>query len=165
MNSRWNTTEAYDLSLYEVQQPVPERSSRTVPPQKPKKMTRKAAEKALARRLLACAVLTVAFLSMVLYHNVAIVEIGDEIRSEADLLADLKNEYSYLTGRLTTRTAIEVDQYAAAQGLCKVQSYQVNYIRLDTAEQAVRTAEAPTGSFLESLIDRMDTVLEYLRIK
>lgn len=165
MNSQWNTTEAYDLSLYEVQPAAPARTPKTAPPRKQKNMTRKAAEKALARRLLACAVLTVAFLSMVLYHNVAVVEIGDEIQSQADLLEDLQNEHSYLIGRLTTRTAMEVDRYAAVQGLCKVQDYQVNYIRLNAAEKAVRTAEAPTGSLLEGLINRMDTVLEYLRIK
>lgn len=59
----------------------------------------------------------------------------------------------------------EVDSYAAARGLCKMQDYQVSYIRLNDTDVAVRTEAAPSGSVLESLMNGMDTALEYLRIK
>ena len=36
---------------------------------------------------------------------------------------------------------------------------------LNDTDVAVRTEAAPSGSVLESLMDSMDTALEYLRIK
>ena len=36
---------------------------------------------------------------------------------------------------------------------------------MNDADVAVRTEAAPSGSVLESLMDGMDTALEYLRIK
>ena len=70
-------------------------------------------------------------------------------RTQNDLYAALQDEYSYLSGKLTAKTAQEVDSYAAAQGLCKVQDYQVSYIRLNDTDVAVRTEAAPSGSVLE----------------
>ncbi len=164
MNSRWNSTEAYDLSMYDAPvQPV----KRVQPAPAPKLRTKseRAQQIARNRRIFACAVLVVAFLSMVLYQNVSTIELGNEIQTQNDLYAALQDENSYLNGKLTTKTVQEVDSYAAAQGLCKVQSYQVSYIRLNDADVAVRTEAAPSGSALESLMDSMDTALEYLRIK
>ena len=159
MNSRWNSTEAYDLSLYEVPA-EPAKRPQPVPVAKNKAQSRKAAQRGAMRRLTACAVL-----ALVLYQNVSTIELGNEIQTQNDLYAALQDEYSYLSGKLTAKTAQEVDSYAAAQGLCKVQDYQVSYIRLNDTDVAVRTEAAPSGSVLESLMDSMDTALEYLRIK
>ena len=164
MNSRWNSTEAYDLSLYEVPA-EPAKRPQPVPAAKNKAQSRKAAQRGAMRRLTACAVLVVVFLAMVLYQNVSTIELGNEIQTQNDLYAALQDEYSYLSGKLTAKTAQEVDSYAAAQGLCKMQDYQVSYIRLNDTDVAVRTEAAPSGSVLESLMDSMDTALEYLRIK
>ena len=98
-------------------------------------------------------------------QNVSTIELGNEIQTQNDLYAALLDEHSYLSGKLTARTAQEVDSYAAGQGLCKVQGYQTTYIRLNQADAVTRTQAAPSGSLLEQLIDRMDTALEYLRIK
>ena len=117
------------------------------------------------RRIFAVAVLVVALLAIILYQNVSIIELGNEIQTQNDFYAALQNENSYLNGKLTAKTVQEVDSYAAAQGLCKVQSYQISYIRLSDADIAVRTEAAPSGSALESLMNSMDTALEYLRIK
>lgn len=164
MNSRWNSTEAYDLSMYEV--PVqPVKRVQSAPAPKSKAKSERALQIARNRRIFACAVLVVAFLSMVLYQNVSTIELGNEIQTQNDLYAALQDENSYLNGKLTAKTVQEVDSYAAAQGLCKVQSYQVSYIRLNDSDVAVRTEAAPSGSALESLMDSMDTALEYLRIK
>lgn len=164
MNSRWNSTEAYDLSLYEVPAESAKRPQ-PVPAAKNKAQSRKAAQRGAMRRLTVCAVLVVVFLALVLYQNVSTIELGNEIQTQNDLYAALQDEYSYLSGKLTAKTAQEVDSYAAAQGLCKVQDYQVSYIRLNDTDVAVRTEAAPSGSVLESLMDSMDTALEYLRIK
>lgn len=164
MNSRWNSTEAYDLSMYEA--PVqPVRRVQAAPAPKSRAKSEKAQRIGYNRRIFACAVLVVAFLAMVLYQNVSTIELGNEIQTQNDRYDALQDEYSYLVGKLTNKTAQEVDSYAAAQGLCKVQSYQVSYIRLNDADVAVRTEAAPSGSALESLVDSMDTALEYLRIK
>ena len=164
MNSRWNTTEAYDLSLYEIPA-EPVRKPQPAPALRKKAKTQKAVQRSAMRRLAVCAVLIVVFLAMVLYQNVSTIELGNEIQTQNDLYAALLDEHSYLSGKLTSKTAQEVDSYAAAQGLCKVQDYQVSYIRLNDADVAVRTEAAPSGSVLESLMDGMDTALEYLRIK
>ena len=164
MNSRWNSTEAYDLSLYEapvqpVKRPQPAPAAKTS-----RAAAKKAMQKTALRRLTVCAVLVVVFLALVLYQNVSI-ELGNEIQTQNDLYAALQNEHSYLTGKLTAKTVQEVDSYAAARGLCKMQDYQVSYIRLNDTDVAVRTEAAPSGSVLESLMNGMDTALEYLRIK
>ena len=164
MKSNWNTSEAYDLSMYETVA-APVRTPQPVPPAPKKRRDPAVAQRAAVRNLLTCAVLLVAFLAMVLYHNVSVVELGDEIQTQRDNLVELENEYSYLYGKLTARTITETGGYAATHGLCKVQNYQVTYIRLSESDQVVRTENAPTGSFLESIMDRMDTVLEYMRIK
>ena len=165
MNSRWNSTEAYDLSMYEVPAAPVKRQPELVPPKKAKTQSKKAAQRSAMRRLTACAVLVVVFLALVLYQNVSTIELGNEIQTQNDLYAALQDEHSYLSGKLTARTAQEVDSYAAGQGLCKVQGYQTTYIRLNQADAVTRTQAAPSGSLLEQLIDRMDTALEYLRIK
>ena len=164
MNSRWNTTEAYDLSLYEIPA-EPVRKPQPAPALRKKAKTQKAVQRSAMRRLAVCAVLIVVFLAMVLYQNVSTIELGNEIQTQNDLYAALLDEHSYLSGKLTARTAQEVDSYAAGQGLCKVQGYQTTYIRLNQADAVTRTQAAPSGSFLEQFIDRMDTALEYLRIK
>lgn len=165
MNSRWNSTEAYDLSLYEV--PVqPVKRPQPAPAAKTSRAAaKKAMQKTALRRLTVCAVLVVVFLALVLYQNVSTIELGNEIQTQNDLYAALQNEHSYLTGKLTAKTVQEVDSYAAARGLCKMQDYQVSYIRLNDTDVAVRTEAAPSGSVLESLMNSMDTALEYLRIK
>ena len=165
MNSRWNSTEAYDLSMYEVPAAPVKRQPELVPPKKAKTQSKKAAQRSAMRRLTACAVLVVVFLALVLYQNVSTIELGNEIQTQNDLYAALLDEHSYLSGKLTARTAQEVDSYAAGQGLCKVQGYQTTYIRLNEADAVTRTQAAPSGSLLEQFIDRMDTALEYLRIK
>ena len=161
MNSRWNSTEAYDLSLYEapvqpVKRPQPAPAAKTS-----RAAAKKAMQKTALRRLTVCAVLVVVFLALVLYQNVSTIELGNEIQTQNDLYAALQNEHSYLTAK----TVQEVDSYAAARGLCKMQDYQVSYIRLNDTDVAVRTEAAPSGSVLESLMNGMDTALEYLRIK
>lgn len=167
MNSYWNTTEAYDLSVYEMTAAPARQKPQAVPvdPRAQRRAAQKAAEKTMARRLVACAVLIVVFLGMVLYQNVSVIELGNEIQQQNELYASLVDEHSYLSGKLTASTTREVENYAAAQGLCKVQDYQTTYLRLNDADAAIRTAEAPTGSAIEDLMDGMDTVLEYLRIK
>lgn len=170
MRTEWNSTEAYDLSLYEEAPARIRKEKIAEPAAAPKSTVRKkvsaqAAARTLTRRMVACAVLTIALLGLILYHNVSVIELGDEIQSQRDVLVSLQNEYSYLSGKLTTRTASEVDNYAAAKHLCKVEDYQVAYIQLNNADQAYRTQDAPTGSLLESIMDGMDTILEYLRIK
>ena len=108
MNSRWNSTEAYDLSLYEVPA-EPAKRPQPVPVAKNKAQSKKAAQRGAMRRLTACAVLVVVFLAMVLYQNVSTIELGNEIQTQNDLYAALQDEYSYLSGKLTAKTAQEVD--------------------------------------------------------
>ena len=120
MNSRWNTTEAYDLSLYEIPA-EPVRKPQPAPALRKKAKTQKAVQRSAMRRLAVCAVLIVVFLAMVLYQNVSTIELGNEIQTQNDLYAALLDEHSYLSGKLTARTAQEVDSYAVGQGLCKVQ--------------------------------------------
>lgn len=169
MQNSWNTSEAYDLSMYEMEVPTPVRKRPAPQPIKGKKadprQRRISAQKALSRRLVTCAVLTLLFLGMLLYHNVTVVELGDQIQSSTEKLSALEAEYSYLCGKLPGQNASDVENYAAENGLCRVQPYQVSYISLKSGDQAVRTEHAPTGSLLESMMNRMDTVLEYLRIK
>ena len=105
MNSRWNSTEAYDLSLYEVPA-EPAKRPQPVPVAKNKAQSKKAAQRGAMRRLTACAVLVVVFLAMVLYQNVSTIELGNEIQTQNDLYAALQDEYSYLSGKLTAKTAV-----------------------------------------------------------
>ena len=92
MNSRWNSTEAYDLSLYEapvqpVKRPQPAPAAKTS-----RAAAKKAMQKTALRRLTVCAVLVVVFLALVLYQNVSTIELGNEIQTQNDLYAALQNE-------------------------------------------------------------------------
>ena len=166
MQYSWNTSEAYDLSMYETEETAPARRPHPAADKKTEhRLKVKAAQRTLSRRLVVCGVLLVLFLAMLLFHNVAVVELGDSIQSAAEELSVLESEYSYLCGKLPGQNSSEVEDYAAANGLCKVQPYQVSYISLSEGDQAVRTEHAPTGSPIEALMNRMDTVLEYLKIK
>ena len=64
MNSRWNTTEAYDLSLYEIPA-EPVRKPQPAPALRKKAKTQKAVQRSAMRRLAVCAVLIVVFLAVV----------------------------------------------------------------------------------------------------
>ena len=54
MNSRWNTTEAYDLSLYEIPA-EPVRKPQPAPALRKKAKTQKAVQRSAIRRLAVCA--------------------------------------------------------------------------------------------------------------
>jgi len=167
MQGQWNATEAYDFSVYEDRiRKISEAPDIKAVKSRTKKKGRKAALS--SGSVFLCGIFLVAFLVLTIYNNVAMIELGEELRMANEELAALQEESSVLAGKLASvYNAQSVKEYAGTElGMGKIDSRQICYIDLEGEEMIVRTKYAPDGSDVtEVLTSSVDTILEYLKIR
>ncbi len=106
----------------------------------------------------------VAALSLVLYNNVILTELTDEINSYRKLYDDYVTENILLTNQLETKMSLRnVEAQAKAMGLAQVEPYQIEYIDRCEGDKIVLTAHSPVDTEAQ-LADGLSAVMEYLRI-
>jgi len=148
MNPRTGS-EAYDFDLFEERKPTLEE----VPVAKKKAVKRSSR---IQGRLRVGAVLSVSavfilIISAILYTRVQINEVSNQAAAQAEQLKAVQSETVQLTNDLASKTsAKEVDDYAAAQGMHKVDSGQIRYISIGSGDSVQVLQDKKTG-LLEQL--------------
>lgn len=146
----------YDLSRYEV----PEAASRpnlTVRTSKPKR-------RASPFMLFCCTVLTVALVSISIYTNVVMIELGDQLNQRTAELEALKSETVLLQSKLESATSVKaVEEYATTNlAMGKVDKFQITYVQLGGSDKIEKTDKAPDRTPGQQMMKWLREVVEYL---
>lgn len=152
MNTPIHGSEAYDLSLFEER---PARSLKVVKPSA--KAQREARRRQRIQTVLNTAVtllvvtVVCAVVGLMIFNRVKITEINDQIIQKQEELGILQSESIRLSGELAAQTSAEqVDAYAAANGMQKIEGYQLQYITVDAGDK-LEVADNGEQDFFESV--------------
>ena len=118
-------------------------------------------------RLLCCCALLVALISLAIYNNIVMIELGDQLNERKTRLEELESQSVVLQSKLESQTSAQtVENYASAQlGMGQVDSYQVTYVTLDGEGAIFRTDKAPDKTPAQVLLRGFDSLLEYMKLK
>lgn len=152
MNTPSHGTEAYDLSLFEER---PARSLKVVKPSA--KARREARRHQRIQTVLNTAVTLLvvtavcAVVGLMIFNRVKITEINDQIIQKQEELGILQSENIRLSNELAAQTSAEqVDAYAEANGMQKIEGYQLQYITVDAGDR-LEVADNGEKGFFESV--------------
>lgn len=141
-------TEAYDLSLFE------ERPARLKVMKPTKKAIREQRRRQRVQSVLNVAVTMLvvtavcAVVGLMIFDRVKITEINDEIIQKQETLDILESETIRLSNELAAQTSAEqVDAYAAANGMQKIDSYQLQYITVEAGDKLEVADNGEQGLF------------------
>jgi len=141
-------TEAYDLSLFEER---PARLEVVGPTKKQQKVNRRAVRLQSIVNVAVTLLVTTAVCAVValmIFNRVQITEINDEIIQKQETLDILESETVRLSNELATQTSAEqVDAYAAANGMQKIDNYQLQYITVEAGDKLEVADEGEEGFF------------------
>ena len=152
----------YDLSRYEEaqrqRQPQPQQPNLTVRVSRPERHIS-------GFKLFICLALTVALVSLSIYTNVMMIEMGDAIGQKAKELEQLKNETVVLQSKLESATSIKnVEEYATTSlNMGQVEKYQLTYIQLDDGDKIEKTNKAPDKTPEQRIKNAAQKMVEYLK--
>ena len=141
-------TEAYDLSLFEER---PARLEVVGPTKKQQKVNRRAVRLQSIVNVAVTLLVTTAVCAVValmIFNRVQITEINDEIIQKQETLNILESETIRLSNELATQTSAEqVDAYATANGMQKIDNYQLQYITVEAGDKLEVADEGEEGFF------------------
>ncbi len=145
-------SEAYDLSLFEEH---PARSLKVVKPSKKEQKEQRRRQRRQSVLNVAVTMLVVtavcAVVGLLIFNRVKITEINDQIIHQQEELEILESETIRLSNELAAQTSAEqVDAYAAANGMQKIDSYQLQYITVDAGDK-LEMANSGEQGFFESI--------------
>lgn len=145
-------SEAYDLSLFEER---PARSLKVVKPSKKEQKEQRRRQRRQSVLNVAVTMLVVtavcAVVGLLIFNRVKITEINDQIIHQQEELEILESETIRLSNELAAQTSAEqVDAYAAANGMQKIDSYQMQYITVDAGDKLEMANNGEQG-FFESI--------------
>ena len=102
-------------------------------------------------RFILCLILLVALISLAIYNNIVMVELGDQLSDAKAQLEALKSE------EVTLRSKLE------SQG--KADKYQMTYLNLAGEGAIRRTDKAPDKSPTQVLLRGFDNLMEYMKLR
>ena len=118
-------------------------------------------------RLVCCVALLVGLISLAIYNNIVMVELGDQLNAQKAQLQELQSQSVVLQSKLESQNSAQnVETYASAQlGMGRVDKYQVTYVTLDGDGAIFRTDKAPDKTPAQVLLRGFDSLLEYMKLK
>lgn len=149
----------YDLSQYEYQY-----EDRSVQRPTLTVTERKEEKKGLSKyRVFFCGLLLTAIVSLVIYSNGVVVELGDQITMAANELQVLQEEQTRMQTSIdTTATTGMIEEYAQTRlGMGKAADYQITYVQSEMSDGVSLFSKNTTGGVLLSTYYRF---LEYMKI-
>lgn len=148
MQTPTHGSEAYDLSLFEER---PARLKAVKPTKKAvKEQRRRQRIQSVINTAVTMLVLTAvcAVVGLMIFDRVKITEINDQIIQKQEELDILESETIRLSNELASQTSAEqVDAYAAANGMQKIDSYQLQYITVDAGDKLTVADDGEQGFF------------------
>lgn len=116
-------------------------------------------------RLLLCVAMVVSVLSLTIYNNVAMIELGDRVNQQSATLAQLSAEGEILRSSLDNAISLsEVADYTAQHMLMgKAEDYQITYITLSEGDKVKRTTKTPDQHPVQKVIETVRKLQAYMR--
>ena len=157
------TNNAYDFSLFE---PKPKNQTPQIRVIEGKKKTPYLATLKTADivRLLLCAAVIIAVVSMMIYNRVVITELNAQIDSYNTKVTKLQSEYVTMQAQIDSKLSLRnVEQYASENlGMSKLEEYQVRYLESEQDSVIVRNEENIKHSLTDRIGELWRTVTEYV---
>lgn len=118
-------------------------------------------------RLLLCCVLLVALISLAIYNNIVMVELGDQLSDAKAQLEVLQSEAVALRSKMESQSSTQnVENYASATlGMGKADKYQITYMNLGGEGSIYRTDKAPDKAPSQMLLRGFDNLMEYMKLR
>lgn len=118
-------------------------------------------------RFILCLILLVALISLAIYNNIVMVELGDQLSDAKAQLEALKSEEVTLRSKLESQSSAQnVESYAATVlGMGKADKYQMTYLNLAGEGAIRRTDKAPDKSPTQVLLRGFDNLMEYMKLR
>ncbi|MEG1687202.1 MAG: hypothetical protein RR022_03745 [Angelakisella sp.] len=115
-------------------------------------------------RLLLCAAMVVAVVSLSIYNNVAMVELGDHFTQQTATLAELSAQGERLQSQMDNAISLMqvADNSAATMLMGKAESYQITYISLGDEDTIERTTKTPDQLPLQKVMKTLSKLQEYM---
>ncbi|MEG1777420.1 MAG: hypothetical protein RR209_00445 [Angelakisella sp.] len=116
-------------------------------------------------RLAFCAAMVVAVLSLTIYNNVAMIELGDRVNQQNAALSQLTAQGEQLQSSLDNAISLsEVADYTSQHMLMgKTDEYQITYITLSEGDKVKRTTKTPDQHPLQKVITTVHKLQAYMR--
>lgn len=116
-------------------------------------------------RLFLCAAMVVSVLSLTIYNNVAMIELGDRVNQQNAALAQLSEEGEILQSSLDNAISLsEVADYTSTHMLMgKAEEYQTTYITLSEGDMVKRTTKTPDQHPVQKVIETVHKLQAYMR--
>ena len=118
-------------------------------------------------RLLLCVILLVALISLAIYNNIIMVELGDQLSDAKAQLEELQSESVQLRSKLENQSSVQnIESYASATlGMGKADKYQITYMNLGGEGSIYRTDKAPDKAPSQMLLRGFDNLMEYMKLR
>lgn len=118
-------------------------------------------------RFILCVLLLVALISLAIYNNIVMVELGDQLSEAKTRLETLKSEEVTLRSKLESQSSAQnVESYATTVlGMGKADKYQMTYLNLAGEGAIRRTDKAPDKSPTQVLLRGFDDLMEYMKLR
>ena len=118
-------------------------------------------------RLLLCVILLVALISLAIYNNIIMVELGDQLSDAKAQLEVLQSEAVALRSKMESQSSTQnVENYdSATLGMGKADKYQITYMNLGGEGSIYRTDKAPDKAPSQMLLRGFDNLMEYMKLR
>ena len=118
-------------------------------------------------RFILCIVLLVALISLAIYNNIVMVELGDQLSEAKAQLEALQSEEVTLRSKLERQSSAQnVESYATAVlGMGKADKYQITYMNMAGEGAIRRTDKAPDKAPTQVLLRGFDNLMEYMKLR
>lgn len=118
-------------------------------------------------RLLFCCVMLVALISLAIYNNIVMVELGDQLSEAKTQLATLQSQAVELKSKMEHQSSVQnLETYASASlGMGREEKYQVTYINMAGEGSIYRTDKAPDKAPTQVLLRGFDSLMEYMKLR
>lgn len=157
---------AYDLERFDAKPKKQEKTRPELRVVKNQGAVRRAANYALALKIIAMSSIVVVVLSWILYNNVVLSELTKEINTAKTGLAAMDSDYQRLSSLLEGQVSVRNIEEQATQkmGLVKVGQSQVEYVDLHKGDWIELTEASPKPSLLDRVSGAIYKMLEYMGI-
>lgn len=116
-------------------------------------------------RMLFCCVMLTALISLAIYNNIVMVELGDQLSDAKARLDVLQSEAVQLRSKLENQSSVQnIESYASQSlGMGKVEKYQITYLNMAGEGSIYRTDKAPDKAPSQLLLRGFDSLMEYMK--
>lgn len=144
----------YNLSAFEESTPASQAELRLIKREKIEKRD-------VTIKMVLCFAAALTISAMIIYNNMMLNELTDDINQAQATYDALRSEYQRLTVLSESQLSLRnIEERAKEQGMAPIASYQIEYVKIE-GDEHVEIYEAPPSIF-DKLADSFRAFVEYL---